>query len=97
MTLEAEDFSAFTSPVYARSFLAQYSDFLNVDAQPWLDALEPAAFIPGGVLSTVLDAPEARKEETTVAAAPETRGRRGGGARLADAIGRVGGRSDQGV
>lgn len=42
--LEAEDFSVFTSPTYAKSFLNQYSAFLNVDAHPWLDALEPTSF-----------------------------------------------------
>lgn len=55
--LEAEDFSHFTSPVYAKSFLAQYSGFLNVDATPWLDALKPSAFIEGDRLLPLLDAP----------------------------------------
>jgi cytoskeletal protein RodZ len=45
--LEADDFSHFTSPVYAKSFLAQYSAFLGVDAAPWLDALRPSSFIEG--------------------------------------------------
>lgn len=45
--LEAEDFSVFTSPTYAKSFLRQYSEFLNVDAEPWLNALEPAAYVGG--------------------------------------------------
>jgi cytoskeletal protein RodZ len=45
--LEAEDFSVFTSPTYAKSFLRQYSEFLDVDAEPWLNALEPAAYVGG--------------------------------------------------
>lgn len=45
--LEAEDFSVFTSPTYAKSFLRQYSEFLEVDADPWLNALEPAAYVSG--------------------------------------------------
>lgn len=45
--LEAEDFSVFTSPTYAKSFLRQYSEFLNVDADPWLNALEPASYVSG--------------------------------------------------
>lgn len=57
-SLEVEDFSAFVSPVYARSFLAQYSGFLNVDAQPWVDALEPGSFMPAGRLHALLDGPE---------------------------------------
>lgn len=56
--LEAEDFSVFTSPVYAKSFLAQYSDFLKVDAQRWLDALVPGSFMPGDPLRPVVVAPE---------------------------------------
>lgn len=55
--LEAEDFSVFASPVYAKSFLAQYSEFLNVDAQPWLDALEPGSFVAGGHLGDLLEGP----------------------------------------
>lgn len=45
--LEAEDFSVFASPTYARSFLRQYSGFLNVDAEEWIEALEPAAYVGG--------------------------------------------------
>lgn len=46
--LEAGDFSVFSTPTYAKSFLSQYSDYLNVDASLWLDALEPAAYVPSG-------------------------------------------------
>lgn len=46
--LEAGDFSIFSSPLYAKSFLGQYSDYLGVDASAWLDALEPSSVIPGG-------------------------------------------------
>lgn len=62
-SLEAEDFSSFVSPVYAKSFLSQYSEFLNVDAQPWLDALEPGSFIPGGQLRALLEDPEPQGPE----------------------------------
>jgi cytoskeletal protein RodZ len=57
VALEAEDFSVFTSPLYAKSFLFQYSDFLGVDAQPWLDALEPGGFMPGGLLRPLVESP----------------------------------------
>jgi cytoskeleton protein RodZ len=57
VALEAEDFSVFTSPLYAKSFLAQYSEFLRVDAQPWLDALEPGGFMPGGLLRPLVESP----------------------------------------
>ncbi|MGJ8697725.1 MAG: helix-turn-helix domain-containing protein [Verrucomicrobiaceae bacterium] len=44
--LEANDYSGFPSPSYAKSFLAQYSDFLQIDADDWLDCFET-----GNVLS----------------------------------------------
>lgn len=53
--LESDDFSHFTSPVYAKSFLQQYSSFLNVDAESWLDALQPSSYIEGGPLFPILD------------------------------------------
>jgi cytoskeletal protein RodZ len=49
--LEAADFSVFSSPTYAKSFLSQYSDFLNVDAGVWLDALQPASFVADDLVS----------------------------------------------
>jgi cytoskeleton protein RodZ len=48
--LEAGDFGFFSSPTYAKSFLAQYSELLGVDARLWLDALEPETFISGEVV-----------------------------------------------
>lgn len=56
LALEAEDFSVFASPLYAKSFLAQYSAFLDVDARAWLDALEPGSFGLGGAVATVVEA-----------------------------------------
>ncbi len=43
--LEAGDFTVFSSPAYARSFLAQYSSLLQVDAALWINALEPGAYL----------------------------------------------------
>lgn len=71
-SLEAEDFTAFTSPVYAKSFLAQYSGFLHVDAQPWLSALEPGCFMPAASLRTLVEGPETQAGEN--ASMPEHRG-----------------------
>ncbi len=48
--LERSDYSIFPSPSYARSFLSQYSGYLGVDAQEWIDA-----FDTGNVLSNVGD------------------------------------------
>lgn len=53
VALEAGDFAFFSSPTYARSFLSQYSGFLEVDASLWMDAMEPIAYASGDVeLST---------------------------------------------
>ena len=60
--LEAADFSVFSSPTYAKSYLAQYSDFLGVDARLWLDALQPASFISGDVVRPVWEAAQPKKE-----------------------------------
>jgi len=69
--LEAENFSIFTSPTYAKSFLRQYSEFLNVDAKPWLDALEPASYVRGEVLQPIF---ESASDDEPVA--PQRRERR---------------------
>jgi cytoskeletal protein RodZ len=58
IALENEDFYTFTSPLYAKSFLAQYSDFLKVDALPWIDAIEPGSFVPSAMIGQVVEAPE---------------------------------------
>lgn len=55
--LEAEDFSVFTSPTYAKSFLRQYSDFLRVDAEPWLNALVPASYVSGTSWQPIFETP----------------------------------------
>jgi len=48
--LEDSDYSIFPSPTYARSFLSQYSEFLDVDADEWIDAFET-----GNVLANIKD------------------------------------------
>lgn len=60
--LEAGDFSVFSSPTYAKSFLSQYSGYLNVDARLWLDALEPASFIGGDAVRPLWEAAPVRDE-----------------------------------
>ncbi len=72
--LEAEDFTGFASPVYAKSFLAQYSDFLHVEAAPWLDALKPSAYIEGDPLRPILTA----RGTTTLETMPRSESREGG-------------------
>lgn len=61
--LEAADFSVFSSPTYAKSFLSQYSDFLNVEAGIWLDALQPASFVADELVSPLWVAASKEREE----------------------------------
>ncbi len=61
--LEAGNFSVFASPTYAKSFLAQYSDFLQVEAGPWLDALQPASFISGDNVTSLWATANAKHED----------------------------------
>lgn len=61
--LEAGDFSVFSSPTYAKSFLSQYSSYLNVDARLWLDALEPASFIAGDAVRPLWEAARPVRED----------------------------------
>ncbi len=70
--LEAGDFSVFSSPTYARSFLSQYSGFLEVDASLWMDALEPIAYASGDVELSTGGSGYSRR--SVVQAAPESSG-----------------------
>jgi cytoskeletal protein RodZ len=60
--LEAGDFTFFSSPTYAKSFLGQYSSFLGVEATRWLDALQPAYFVTNEAVGPLLSPTESRKE-----------------------------------
>ena len=52
--LEKDDYTVFSSPTYAKSYLSQYAEFLGVDPTPWLDFFEPASFTaPQDVLSMI--------------------------------------------
>ncbi|NNC88792.1 MAG: hypothetical protein HKN82_10080 [Akkermansiaceae bacterium] len=55
--LEENNYSSFPSPAYAKSFLAQYSEHLGIDANEWLDVFET-----GNVLSN-LDSYDYLKEK----------------------------------
>jgi cytoskeletal protein RodZ len=59
IALENEDFSTFSSSLYAKSFLAQYSEFLRVDAQSWLDQIEPSSFVAGDLFDELVRGNEA--------------------------------------
>lgn len=56
--LEAEDFGFFTSPLYARSFLKQYGDYVGMDVTPWLDELVPTALIDGEAVEAFIEIDE---------------------------------------
>ena len=42
--LESDDYSVFSSATYARSYLSQYSCYLEIDPSPWLNSFDPAEF-----------------------------------------------------
>ena len=76
--LEENDYSGFPSPSYAKSFLAQYADHLNIDADEWLDCFET-----GNVLShsdnldyLVQDDPEPRRPTKTRTSRPSRSSRK---------------------
>jgi len=52
--LERDDYTVFSSPTYAKSYLSQYARFLEIDPSRWLVFFEPAAFsAPNDVLSMI--------------------------------------------
>ena len=56
--LEADDFGFFTSPLYARSFLRQYSEYIGADVEFWIDSLVPAIMIDGEAVESLIDISE---------------------------------------
>jgi cytoskeletal protein RodZ len=61
--LEAGDFSVFSSPLYAKSFLSQYSAYLGVNAHAWLDALESPVWVARDVAAPILGQEEGGREK----------------------------------
>ena len=52
--LERDDYTVFSSPTYAKSYLSQYAEFVGIDSAKWLDFFEPASFAaPKDVLSMI--------------------------------------------
>lgn len=68
--LEENNYSSFPSPAYAKSFLAQYSEHLGIDANEWLDVFET-----GNVLSN-LDSYDYLKEHEEVFGGEEEKPKR---------------------
>jgi cytoskeleton protein RodZ len=59
--LENDDYSVFSSSTYARSYLSQYSQYLEIDASAWLDAFEPAEFAHDYHSFSVIDEVDVRE------------------------------------
>lgn len=53
--LESDDFGVFSSPLYARSFLKQYAEYVGADVDPWLDDFVPTVLIDGQASDTFID------------------------------------------
>lgn len=58
VALENEDFGFFTSPLYARSFLRQYGDYIGADVEQWVDDLVPATMIDSEMIESFVDLSE---------------------------------------
>ncbi len=63
--LEAEDFGFFTSPLYARSFLKQYGEYIGVDIEPWLGDFVPAVMIDSDSVESILGGSDSTTEHST--------------------------------
>lgn len=56
--LESGDFGFFNSPLYARSFLRQYGDYIGADVSPWIDDLIPVTMIDSVSVGEFIDLSE---------------------------------------
>ena len=78
--LEADDFGYFASPLYARSFLRQYGDYVGVDVSPWIDDIVPTPLIDSESAEAFLDITE---PETAAPVRQRAKTAAGGGAMAA--------------
>jgi hypothetical protein len=69
--LEDNDYSHFPSAAYTKGFLAQYSEFLEIDATDWLDHFDPGntfanldslGYLRGGTETFTVGSPPARQK-----------------------------------
>lgn len=70
--LEADDYTSFSSPTYAKSYLSQYAEFLHIDPTPWLDFFEPAAFTGSADFGNLIESPEAPEPRPTRQSVPSS-------------------------
>ena len=68
--LEKSDYSIFPNPTYARSFLSQYSEYLGVDADEWVDSFETGDVLAHGAernqFTQTTSSPAERSQTTQV-------------------------------
>lgn len=69
--LERDDYTIFSSPTYAKSYLSQYADFLGIDSTKWLDFFEPAAFAGPQDMLSMIESPVLQESRPT---SPSVRG-----------------------
>lgn len=63
--LEADDFGFFNSPLYARSFLKQYGEYIGANVEPWLADFVPAVMIDSDSVESILGGPESTTEQSS--------------------------------
>ncbi len=56
--LETDNFGFFSSPLYARSFLQQYGEYVGANVEPWINDLEPTTMIDGEAVESFIDISE---------------------------------------
>ncbi len=72
--LEEHDYTHFSSPTYAKSFLDQYANFLKVDAHEFIDELESSGAIPELEDITYLDSKNSSSPQRSSPKIPRTLG-----------------------
>lgn len=58
IALETENFGFFSSPLYAKSFLKQYAQYIGTNVDPWLEDFVPITLIDGEYLNSYIDLSE---------------------------------------
>ncbi len=81
--LEAGDIGFFASPLYARSFLKQYGEYVGVDVSQWIDDLVPTTLIDSETVESFIDLSDSTTPPATREKGKEKTKSSGGGAMAA--------------
>ncbi|MFK7849772.1 MAG: helix-turn-helix domain-containing protein [Akkermansiaceae bacterium] len=65
LALEEENFGFFSSPLYARSFLQQYANYIGADVDLWLENLVSAPVIDSEGVEALVNRPKPNEKDRT--------------------------------